>query len=280
MKLKITHETTYRFNSEVFLEPHSFRLKPRAMPYLNPDTYTLDISPKPAGLQEHADAEGNAVSICWFEGMHLEMNIAASSVVVINDYNPFGFLVYPPDFLKLPFVYAGAEGRQLRTALAGQRTAEDVHAYCLKIRKESENATIPFLANLTRQIHKDFKVLTRETGPPHQPGRTFRQRHGSCRDLAWMQVHMLRSLGIASRFVSGYCYLQDAETDHELHAWSEAYLPGAGWMGMDPSHGIITGNTYIPLASSIHYDNAMPVSGTIRGKARSVLAANLSIEQV
>ena len=124
---------------------------------------------------------------------------------------------------------------------------------------------MPFLSHLTRQINSDFDVIIRQLGPPYDPEMTFKLKKGSCRDLAWMQIHMLRHIGIASRFVSGYLYLPTDESEFELHAWVEVFLPGAGWFGLDPSQGMIVDYTYIPVVASAHFENTMPVTGNFRG---------------
>jgi transglutaminase-like putative cysteine protease len=95
-----------------------------------------------------------------------------------------------------------------------------------------------------------------------------------------MQINLVRQLGIAARFVSGYYYFDMDTPNYELHAWIEVFLPGIGWLGLDPSHGIFTGNTHFPLASSAHYENTMPVSGGIRGSASSKLITQLAIEKL
>jgi transglutaminase-like putative cysteine protease len=115
---------------------------------------------------------------------------------------------------------------------------------------------------LTKQLHDDFKVEYREEGAPLRPDDTFNLKKGSCRDLSWMQINLLRQLGIAARFVSGYYYFDMA---YELRVGGR-FIPGIGWLGLDP-HGIFTGNTHFPIASSAHFENTMPVSGGIRGSA-------------
>ena len=92
-----------------------------------------------------------------------------------------------------------------------------------------------------------------------------------------MEIHLLRKMGFAARFVSGYFYLPDVNPEFELHAWLEVFLPGAGWIGFDPTHGIIAGIHHIPIASSAHFENTMAVSGSVRGSASSTLHTNLAI---
>ena len=93
-----------------------------------------------------------------------------------------------------------------------------------------------------------------------------------------MEIHLLRQLGIAARFVSGYFYLSVDKPEFELHAWVEVFIPGAGWIGFDPTHGMIAGNMHMAVASSAHFENTMSVTGSVRGNAESVLKTNLLIE--
>ena len=98
--------------------------------------------------------------------------------------------------------------------------------------------------------------------------------------MAWFQIQLLREFGIAARFVSGYYYIPMDKMEFELHAWLEVYLPGAGWIGFDPSHGAATGNDHIPVASSSDFNHTMPVTGSIRGDAVAELRTELTIERV
>jgi transglutaminase-like putative cysteine protease len=137
--------------------------------------------------------------------------------------------------------------------------------------------TLTFLIDLTQKIHRDFKLEIRDIGEPYLPDETFRLKIASCRDLAWMQIQLLRHYGMAARFVSGYFYVDVEEPKYELHGWTEVFLPGAGWIGYDPSNGIRTSNMYFPICSSASYQNTMPVSGSVRGGATSVLTTSLAI---
>jgi transglutaminase-like putative cysteine protease len=152
--------------------------------------------------------------------------------------------------------------------------------YGRNILAASFNRTLDFLVNLTSRIHVDFTAETRLQGEPYSPDTTFRLRKGSCRDLAWMQIQLVRNFGIAARFVSGYYYNHLLNNSFELHAWVEVYLPGAGWVGFDPSNGILAVSTHIPICSSAHYQNTLPVIGSFRGGASSTMDVSLSIEKI
>lgn len=280
MLLQIKHITEYTYSNAVFFEPHQLRFKPRNTPYSSLKEFTIKIEPEPAGLSEQIDIENNLNSVCWFDDKYSRLKISSRSVVEITEFNPFNFLVYPPEFISIPFEYERNQKELLHLSLQTNGVSDAMLDYLNKILDKSDNHTINFLANITKEIHKEFSVKSREKGEPYQPSFTFKEKEGSCRDLAWMQIHMLRQLGIASRFVSGYYYIDHADPEFELHAWVESYVPGAGWIGLDPGHGILADSYHIPVASSAYYENTMPVSGMVRGKATSALRNELKISQV
>ncbi len=278
MRFKIVHDTIYQFSSEVFLEPHSFRFKPRNTPFVNVEYFKLKVIPETIGFAEHVDAENNFVHFSWFEGMYNELIIKLEMIIETREFNPFNFLLYPTDYFTIPFTYSESLMEILKPSLKVFNVSKELIEYGRIISKGSVLNTVDFLTSLTRQIHADFALEYRHTGEPFTSEKTFQAKWGSCRDLAWMQIQLLRHMGIAARFVSGYYYLPLEKPEFELHAWLEVFLPGAGWVGFDPSHGIVAGNTHIPVASSSQFENTMPVSGTVRGNAISELNTNLIIE--
>ncbi len=278
MRFKIIHETEYEFSKSVFLEPHYLMFKPKNAPHLELESHSLKLSISPAGISEQLDAEENFVHFCWFDGLHEKINITSEAVVSSNEYNPFNFLIYPLKINTLPFSYSDALKELLSRHLRTAPISQELMQYGNSILTSKKNDTLSFLTELTIAIHADFIVESREEGVPFEPDKTFQLKKGSCRDLVWMQIHLLRNLNIASRFVSGYYYVDVEDPQYELHAWTEVFLPGAGWLGFDPSNGITTGHTHIAVASSSHYENTMPVSGTVRGDATSTLKTTLVIE--
>lgn len=280
MTFKITHQTDYTFDSDVFLEPHYLRFRPRSMSHLELETFSIHISPDPAGHRVLQDEENNVLDFCWFNDTAKMMRITTESRIKVTDYNPFGFILYPTNYNQLPFRYEDSQMLLLLSYLEPKPIAQSLLDYGVSVLKESKSQTLDYLTLLTRQLHEDFNVVYREEGPPLLPDSTFQQKEGSCRDLAWMQIHMLRHQGVAARFVSGYYYFEMEQPNFELHAWVEVFLPGAGWIGLDPSHGIFTGNTHFPIASSADYEHTMPVSGGFRGSATSLLDTKLVIEKL
>lgn len=280
MKLQISHTTEYTYSNPVFFEPHYLRFKPKDTPHSNLVEFKLKIDPEPSGYSEQIDIENNHIGLCWFEDTHRQLKLSIKTIIEVNEYNPFNFLVHPAEYLQLPFQYNDQTGQLLKPSLQYSSLSEELKSFLKDTLEKTDHQTTPFLLELTRQIHNEFIVETREIGEPYDPGLTSKLKRGSCRDLAWMQIHLLRQIGIAARFVSGYFYLNSTNPQFELHAWIEVFLPGAGWIGFDPSNGIVCGCFHIPLASSAFYENTMPVSGTTRGESKAILQNELKISLI
>ena len=280
MMLRISHTTEYTFSSEVFLEPQILRFKPKSTAFCRLQKFNIKVDPKPKGLSQFFDSENNDIQLCWFNNLHKKLSIKSESLLQIQDYNPFNFLIYPQEYTTVPFQYNATETDTLSIYLQVQDVSDELIRFGNIILAESNHKTVNFLINLTNAIHDMFHIESRFEGAPHSPATSFNIKSGSCRDLAWMQINLLRCHGLASRFVSGYYFLDDESSEFELHAWLEVYLPGAGWIGIDPTHGIITGNHHIPVSSSYKHENTMPVTGTIRGNSRSKMMTDLVIEKI
>lgn len=279
MNFKIIHETTYLFSDDVFLEPHYLRFRPKQTPYIDVTDFSIDLKSAPQGHSVIEDEEHNSIDFCWFEKLTNNLTIHVESSLETKIYNPFNFIVHPDSFNKIPFTYSEHQYQILFASLQKLPLSQELTDYADAILESADFNTVVFVTNLTVQIHNDFIVEYREDGPPLTPEDTFGIKRGSCRDLSWMQINLLRHYGIASRFVSGYFYFDMDEPSYELHAWIEVFVPGTGWLGFDPSHGILTGNTHFPVASSAIPENTMPVSGGLRGSATSKMITKLSIQK-
>ena len=278
IKYKIIHDTTYSFTSEVFFEPHFLRFKPKTTTFNNLESFKLNLTPLPVGVSEQIDPENNLVHFCWFEGLNKTFKIHAESIVTIRKYNPLNFILHPTGNFNLPINYSDELNNLLKQALTFEKIDKPLIEFGEKTLNDSKFDTVSFITNITNRIHKEFIVESREEGIPFEADKTFELKKGSCRDLVWMQIQLFRYMGLASRFVSGYYYIPLDDSEYELHAWLEVFLPGAGWIGLDPSHGIVVGNSHIPVACSTNFVNTMTVTGTIRGDADSKLSTKLSID--
>jgi transglutaminase-like putative cysteine protease len=267
MEMEICHTTRYEFSEAVFLEPHALRFQPRADGGQLPLEFSLDIDPLPAGMSAALDAAGNTVTHVWFDGVHRSLTINAHAVVLMLRENPFDFLA-DVSRSRLPVFYA-AEADALRPYLYRDAHAlgePDVVAILgARMRDAARGELAPLLTCLNHTIYDRFQAIRREEPGVWSPERTWREKCGACRDLAMFFMDVCRSMGIAARFVSGYEQMESNFSGEELHAWAEAYIPGAGWRGYDPSRGLAVAQHHIAVAAAATPSGAAPVTGTYRG---------------
>ncbi|MEX0642946.1 MAG: transglutaminase family protein [Pirellulales bacterium] len=277
----IEHTTEYRFSRPVFFEPHQLRLQPRTDGAQRLVRFDLQIEPTPAGVSHITDAEGNVVAVAWFNDLHERLVLRATSEVETLRENSYDFLLTPAN-RRLPVGYQPWELSQLSSAL--KRTAVPIHVdpareLAEQLRECARGEAVPFLARLVETICERFKVIHRETGRPWPPATTIEQRQGACRDLATLFIDVCRSVGLAARFVSGY---QEGDADQDkryMHAWAEVYLPGAGWRGFDPTHGLAVADRHVAVAASVDPQHATPVTASFRGSnVEAEMAADIAIE--
>lgn len=284
MLLNINHLTTYIYSEAVPLNPHSIFLYPLPRNYASLISYHLDISPSPVDVQQRFSIENNPFSLAWFQGFHKTLSIEVKLQLEIKPFNPFSFVVSPA-FVKAfaagnkgENLYSEDEMQLLGPSLVIEENT-DFGGFAQQVKTENEEP-ISFLVNLTEKIHEHWAHTIRYEENLWAPNKTFITKEGSCRDLSWMLMQMLRQMGLGSKFVSGYAFNPDLDEGNDLHAWVEVYLPGAGWVGIDPSLGLFTDEYYIPLASSSIPHFTLPVSGTYGGTATSELHTEVLIEQV
>ena len=281
MLFTIDHLTEYRFTRPVFFEPHQLRLQPRSDGSQRVVQFDLRIEPTPSGTTQALDAEGNLVTMAWFNDVHDRMVLRATSEVETLRENPYDYLLTPTN-QRLPVGYQPWEIAQLGSAL--KRAAVPIHVdpaheLAEQIREASRGELVPFLARLTETICNRFRVIHREKGSPWPPATTIEQRQGACRDLAALFIDICRAVGLGARFVSGY-QEGDAEQDKRyLHAWAEVYLPGAGWRGFDPTHGLAVADRHVAVAAAADPQQAAPITATYRGtNVEAELFAEVMIE--
>lgn len=274
MRYHVRHETRYTFEAPVFLEPHTIRLRPRDGSGQRVVRASINIRPAPSSMTEALDLHGNVVTHCWFDGMTDILTIANEFEVETTRTNPFDFLLLPAANHPLPWL----AGPDVPPALLarGPAPAEEVTALAMGLAFAAPGV-IAFLNALTVHLHGVVVVHHREFGDPHEPSHTLASGAGSCRDLAMLFVDACRAVGIASRFVSGYQEGDPDQTGRELHAWAEAFIPGGGWRGFDPSLGLAVADRHIPVASAPQPGDAAPVTGTFRGRASQTLSHDIQL---
>ena len=281
MRYEIRHHLQYRYDGPVALEPLRLRLRPRCGPGQELESFEWKIKPEPAGFSESWDPFGNAQALAWFTGAdHEGLSVLARSVVRSDSTNPFNYLVTDPGLLKIPAAYGVEDDRSaLGPYLHRDRPDPGVTDWAERILEEAWGLTLQALAHGTEQVRLHFNSVIRLEGAAWSPGETFRKGEGACRDLAVLFIDVCRAWGLAARFVSGYRYDPEAADRHEMHAWVEVYLSGAGWRGYDPSTGFVTGDRHLAVATGPDSDSVDAVRGTFRGtgvKARMDYRVDLS----
>ena len=272
MNLKIVHHTRYDYSTEVFLDPHYLNFYPQPRPHLKLQKFDLKINPEPSGIFEKASMENNYQHQCWFNDLTDKLHIEVKMEVETSQFNPFGF--YHDSNTKI--------SSELSSLYIHRLTgySEEISSFVDQIESECGNDTIKFLAALVDGIKSNWGHEVRYESNILSVEDCFLAKNGSCRDLTWMMMHILGYRNIPTRFVSGYARNPDLGEGHELHAWLEAYLPGAGWIGLDPSAGLFTTSNYIPTAASLDPKNTMPVIGQYRGEAKSQMKTAVTIEKL
>lgn len=277
MLLKIFHRSRYHYTQPVFLEPFIVKLRPRSDANQTLLSYRFDVTPSPSGITHCVGLYGNNTETVWFSGQHKNLLIEVHTLVETHLSNPFGFFVTSPAALNLPLVYEANEATVLSHYLIRDAEHPELTAFTQEMLEMAGHETIPFLSLLADEIYKRFEYMLREHGDPWTPEQTLQNGKGSCRDFAMLFIDICRSVGIAARFVSGYCIGDDAANSNDMHAWAEVYLPGAGWRGFDPSRGLSVNDDYVAVAAGSLSQDAAPTLGSFRGKAVSSLEAEISI---
>ena len=265
------HRTSYKYDRPVAHGAHVVRLRPAPHCRSNILSYSLKIGPEAPFINWQQDPQANYLARLMFPEPRDQLDIEVDLVVEMSVQNPFDFFLEPAAE-EYPFKYD--EG--LKTELApflklekpGLLLAERISKY--RPRKER---TVDFLVSIIADLQNDLAYRIRMEPGVQTPEETLDLASGSCRDSAWLLVQMLRHLGLAARFVSGYLIQlkadvksldgpSGAEVDFtDLHAWAEVYLPGAGWIGLDPTSGLFAGEGHLPLACSPEPSSAAPVTG-------------------
>jgi transglutaminase-like putative cysteine protease len=269
--LKIIHETSYQYSDKVFIEPHHLYFYPSDRPYIRVLDYMLDIFPTPGGKSIRVDIGNNRFEQVWFNELTDKLQVKVELKVETKKFNPFEFLIeqkLPQNPLLQIYLHDHHEDSMITDWLNAFRN------------DQSLNDQLTFAGQLNQKINQEWEYESRDEHGLFSPIECFEKKKGSCRDLTWMMMHMLGSMGISSRFTSGYAYNPELDFDHELHAWVEVFLPGAGWIGLDPSAGVFCDESYIPICHSHTPQNTLPVQGSYRGNASSALAFSVSIERL
>jgi len=276
MNINVLHKLSYSYTELVSLDPHTIYLHPKASPHQRILGYSMVIQPRPSTLVHNVDAEGNYQQIAYFRELTDYLSIIVEMTIASNDFNPFEFVLFPFESERLPLQYPDALKKYLQPYLVREGVTTYVEQYARHSAASVRWMTVPFLTSLCQDIRQNFVYERRDVGAPLLPEHTLIGRKGSCRDFAQLFVACCRSIGLAARFVSGYLY-GNVLQEHELHAWAEVYLPGAGWRGFDPTEGGMVANHHVCLAASSDSQSVAPLSGTFRGRARASLHSSVTV---
>ena len=278
MKIKYMHKLEYSYEESVQLGEHRLCIKPRSHGFQRLINFDLNISPNPKIIYPLLAASGEEINRITFEGYTDNFSIKAVSEVET--------LIHPDIFdgvkerdLTLPFCRS-IINRDLQGALEGWMPNGQHAPSAVELAQEamagSSSNALSFIYQLIEIIQDRVKYTKRYTGPAWPASRTLRERVGSCRDLAMLMVEACRSVGIPSRFVSGYHFEEPLPNEFDLHAWAELYIPGAGWRGFDPSGKGLIDERYLTLVSSSKSNLTAVITGNFRG--RTNLKNNFSWE--
>jgi len=274
IRVALSHRTTYRFDRHVAIAPHEIRLRPAPHCRTPILSYSLNVAPSPHFLNWQQDPYGNWVARLVFperaDAIEIEVDLIADLTVI----NPFDFFV-EPYAETFPFTYAPALAKELipflETAPLGPRLTAWLDDFRKTIGKD-ENPVL-LLVRLNQLLQGQIRYLVRMQPGIQTPEETLGNASGSCRDTGWLLVQIMRQLGLAARFASGYLVQLVADIKAldgpsgttkdftDLHAWAEVFIPGAGWIGFDPTSGLLAGEGHIPLACTADPGNAAPVIG-------------------
>jgi uncharacterized protein (DUF2126 family) len=265
------HKTTYRYDRLVGLSPHLVRLRPAPHCRTPILSYALTVEPAAHFVNWQQDVFANYLARFVFPERTTELTVAVDLVAEMSVYNPFDFFL-DPIAETYPFRYDDALARDLapfRTPLP----APPLLAQWIVSIDRHPKRTMDFLVGLNQRLQQDISYIIRMEPGVQTPEETLTLKRGSCRDTAWLMVQIARHLGLAARFVSGYLIQltpdvkaldgpSGTEVDFtDLHAWCEVYLPGAGWIGFDPTSGLVAGEGHIPLACTPEPTTAAAITG-------------------
>ena len=267
-RIGLLHRTVYHYDRAVQLGPQRIRLRPLPDPRLAAPGFRLVLDPAPSGLHWLLDPFGNPVARATLPGPIDLLTIEVVLELDLTPRNPFDF-VLDAAAVSWPFTYDAADTEALRPYADPGATGP--LARTLRDSTVGRHDTVSLFLALGAQLCSRVAYIVRMEPGVWTPEQTLAEARGSCRDSAWLLVQLLRLHGIAARFVSGYLIqLDDDGTDNaELHAWAEAYLPGAGWIGMDPTSGLLTAEGHVALAAAPTPEGAAPLQGTVEpGRVR------------
>jgi len=275
IRIALHHKTSYRYDRLVALSPHEVRLRPAPHARTPILAYSLSVQPQEHFINWQQDPYGNYIGRFVFPEKTDVLEFTVDLVADMTVINPFDFFIeqYAETF---PFAYPAQLKVELSPYVQADEPGPLLRAWVDEARRDmlaAPMSTNDFLVAINQRLQRDIAYLLRMEPGVQTPEDTLTKRSGSCRDTGWLLVQILREMGLAARFVSGYLIQLRAdqaaldgpsgpvEDFTDLHAWTEVYIPGAGWIGLDPTSGMLAGEGHIPLACTAVPSSAAPVTG-------------------
>ena len=267
------HVTHYCYDRAVSLGPQIVRLRPAPHSRSRMLSYALRVEPQGHFINWQQDPFANWQARLVFPDKTTEFKVSVDLVVEMSVYNPFDFFLEPAAE-QVPFRYSDTQQQELAPYLATAPLTPRLEAYLQSVDRRTQ-PTVDFLVALNQKVARDIRYLIRMEPGVQTPEQTLALGSGSCRDSGWLLVQLLRHCGLAARFVSGYLIQLAADVKSldgpsgtevdftDLHAWCEVFLPGAGWIGLDATSGLLAGEGHIPLACTPQPSSAAPIEGAV-----------------
>ena len=290
IRVAIQHHTTYRYDRSVSLTPHVFRLMPAVHCRTPIEAYSLRIEPGNHFINWQQDPFGNRLARVVFPEPCRELSVHIEVQANLTVINPFDFFI-EPYAEGCPFVYDEQLQKELVPYLEITERGPLLTDWIASLERRSDS-TVNFMVSLNHRLWQDIRYTLRMEPGIQSCEDTLKLASGSCRDSAWLLVQIFRHLGLAARFVSGYLVQLKADMESldgpsgpvqdftDLHAWAEVYIPGAGWVGLDPTSGLFAGEGHIPLACTPDPVSAAPITGGFLGEAECEFDFSNSVVRV